>query len=263
MHGEGRAALAAAGEEAAWHGASEQPAAADEADEIQEAAETEEAFGHPFDLLAALADVAAAGAAASSTPQQPAAAGACREPNGPAAMEVDVEEAAEVGYAGSELQEQLAPGAGAAGGVPQATDQAQQQQQQQQHDLPALPRQASTASAAALTQPPPSPASGSGMLGSGSGALAERLEAAAGRKVAQALVAFESADLANPESMLRPLRILAAANKGGQVLKDVVRAWPSYPPEQRQEVYDAALLATHQGDWLQLEESLTLALDLL
>ena len=46
-------------------------------------------------------------------------------------------------------------------------------------------------------------------------------------------------------------------------LQSVVRSWAAYSPAQQQEVYDAALLATQEQDWVQLEESLNLALDLM
>ncbi|KAL4430143.1 hypothetical protein ABPG77_004925 [Micractinium sp. CCAP 211/92] len=223
-----------------------------------------------FDLLAALADVA--GGELGPTPERPAARAAKGAAGAPAAS-MGVED--QPSGAGRTLAD-----AGAMHQVPGSPFAAQQHVQlprdpaqvlqapgQQQEG--AFLRQPSTASAAGQ-QPgssPPRPASPAGGLsgaGSGGAALAARVEAATQRKVAQALVAFEEADLSSADSMLRPLRLLAVANKGGQLLRDIVRSWRSYSPSQQQEVFDAALMATNERDWgPQLEETLRLALDLL
>lgn len=176
-----------------------------------------------FDLLAALADVA--GGELGPTPQRPA----------PPAAQDAAQATVASAYAGQQPGGAGKPAAAAdSGATDPALDSpfADQQHAQpphapaQQHGATFL-RQPSTASAAGQRPGspgggPPLPASpGGGLSGAGSGgaALAARVEAATQRKVAQALAAFEEADLSSAESMLRPLRLLAVANKGGQLLR--------------------------------------------
>jgi len=45
-------------------------------------------------------------------------------------------------------------------------------------------------------------------------------------------------------------------------LQQVLRSWGAYSLEVQKELFDTALLATGEDDWQQLEEGLSLALDL-
>ncbi|KAL4434169.1 hypothetical protein ABPG75_000610 [Micractinium tetrahymenae] len=228
-----------------------------------------------FDLLAALADVA--GGELGPTPERRGPPPLKQEAEGPAGPMG----AKHPGGAGRLAAGEAAAAAGQVPGSPFAAQQHAQQLKEQPAPAPqpqaqpgeaAFLRQPSTASAAGQRPGSPggapplpsSPAGGLSGAGSGGAALAARVEAATQRKVAQALAAFEEADLTSADSMLRPLRLLAVANKGGQLLRDIVRSWPSYTRSQQQEVFDAVLMATNEQDWgPQLEETLRLALELL
>ncbi len=187
-----------------------------------------------FDLLAALADVA--GGELGPTPERPAARAAKGAAGAPAASMGAEEQPSGAGRAladaGAMHQVPGSPFA-AQQHVQVPRDPAQVPQAPGQQQEGAFLRQPSTASAAGQ-QPgssPPRPASPAGGLsgaGSGGAALAARVEAATQRKVAQALAAFEEADLTSSDSMLRPLRLLAIANKGGQLLR--VRGLPRGDP---------------------------------
>ncbi|EFN57579.1 hypothetical protein CHLNCDRAFT_143250 [Chlorella variabilis] len=101
---------------------------------------------------------------------------------------------------------------------------------------------------------------GSGGLLRAPSTVSERAAQAAERKVQQALAAFAAADMESGDSMLRPLRLLVLANKGGQTLRDVVQRWASYSLTAQQDVFDAALIGCDRGEFDQLEEQLLLAL---
>ena len=74
--------------------------------------------------------------------------------------------------------------------------------------------------AAAGVSPAAAPAAAPGAGGpSAAATLAERMAMATQRKEQQALKAFETADMDSPDGMLRPLRLLALAGHGGQLLR--------------------------------------------
>ena len=77
----------------------------------------------------------------------------------------------------------------------------------------------------------------------------------------QAVAAFQTADTASSDSMLRPLRRVLLAGKGGATLAEVVASWCSYPLARQQDLFSLAVLAASGGRWDELEGSLSLALD--
>ncbi|KAI3431808.1 hypothetical protein D9Q98_010561 [Chlorella vulgaris] len=81
---------------------------------------------------------------------------------------------------------------------------------------------------------------------------------AAQHLLVQAVNAFQAADISVPKSMLRPLRWLTLAGKGGPLLKEVVSHWDSYAPSKQIVLFSTAVAVASQGAWDSLEDSLEL-----
>jgi hypothetical protein len=123
---------------------------------------------------------------------------------------------------------------------------AEEQHQQQQADAGAC-APAATGSPQVVAQPSPG--------------LAAVRAAAEQHVLQQAVAAFQTADTASSDSMLRPLRRVLLAGKGGATLAEVVGSWGSYPLARQQDLFSLAVLAASGGRWDELEGSLSLALD--
>ncbi|PRW05751.1 WD repeat-containing on Y chromosome-like [Chlorella sorokiniana] len=78
----------------------------------------------------------------------------------------------------------------------------------------------------------------------------------------QALSAFQAAAVqADAGGMLRPLKLLALAGRGGSVLQGIIKQWYALLPDAQRAVFNAALIAAAEGSWAELAEQLQLALD--